>query len=263
MVAMSWTRALVTGASSGIGEAFAKQLAAAGTDLVIVARDEGRLHRLATELSENHGVDVEVLAADLADVPERARVEDRLRDAARPVDLCINNAGFATSGRFHELPIEGEVGEIELNVVALTTLTHAALTAMVPRGRGAVLNVSSLACLVPGVNLATYAATKAYVTHFTEAVHQELKGTGVTATAALPGFTRTEFQDRAGLTDDAGMPGFMWMTADAVASAALLATAAGKAVCIPGRGYKIAAAAMTPVPRSARRFAAGRLSKSF
>jgi short-subunit dehydrogenase len=259
---MTWTRALVTGASSGIGDAFARQLAQAGTDLVVVARDEARLQRLATELSGARGVEVEVLAADLGDASQRAREEDRLRDGAAPVDLCINNAGFGTSGRFHELPIEGEVAELELNVVALTTLTHAALEAMVPRGRGAVLNVSSLACLVPGVNLATYAATKAYVTHFTEAVHQELKGTGVTATAVLPGFTRTEFQDRAGLTDDAGMPGFVWMTADAVAEAALRATADGKAICIPGRGYKIAAAVMTPVPRSARRFAAGRMSKS-
>jgi short-subunit dehydrogenase len=260
---MTWTRALVTGASSGIGEAFASQLAAARTNLVVVARDEARLQRLATELSGRHSVDVEVLAADLADARSRAKVEDRLRDQASPIDLCINNAGFGTSGRFHELPLDEEVREIELNVVALTTLTHAAVGAMVARGHGAVLNVSSLACLVPGVNLATYAATKAYVTHFTEAIHQELAGTGVTATAVLPGYTRTEFQARAGLTDDAGMPGFMWMTADAVAEAGLAATAAGKAVCIPGLGYKIAAAAMTPVPRSVRRFAAGRMSKTY
>jgi uncharacterized protein len=254
---LPWKSALVTGASSGIGDRIARRLGAAGVDLVVVARDVDRLEALARELRSAHGVDVEVLAADLADAGSRAAVERRLASVDQPVDLLVNNAGFGTAGRFWELDVDREEQQIGLNAVALTRLTHAAIGPMVARGGGAIMNVSSLASLQPAPENAVYAATKAYVTSFSEAIHEELRGTGVTVTAVLPGFTRTEFQERAGFESDGKVPGFAWMTADAVADAAIAATAKGRAVCVPGAGYKVLAALTTPTPRSIKRRVAG------
>ena len=262
MTTKQWSRALVTGASSGIGDALARQLAAAGTDLVLVARSRDRMESLAKELTHAHRVDVEVLAADLGDPIELGAVEDRVRDGD-VLDLVINNAGFGTQGRFWELDLAGEQSEIDLNISAVVRLSHAALAAMVPRGHGALVNVSSLGSLSPVPMMATYGATKAFVTSFTEALHEELRGTGVTATAVLPGFIRTEFQERAGLSEGAGVPAFAWMTPDAVARDTLVAAAAGKATCVPGLGYRVASGVIAPVPRMLRRRIAGAMAKSF
>ncbi len=226
--------ALVTGASVGIGEQFARQLAERGHDVVLVARDAARLEVLAKEIEAASGVRAEVLAADLTDAAQLASVEARVRD----VDLLVNNAGFGTFGSFHTLDIETETREIDLNVIALVRLTHAAASAMAARGRGAILNVSSLAGFQPGPSNATYGATKAFVTSFTEAVHEELKGTGVSVTALCPGFTHTEFQARANAPATA-VPGFLWQEAPEVARAGLDGLAKNRAIVIPGTANKV------------------------
>jgi uncharacterized protein len=245
-----WKTALVTGASSGIGEAFARRLASRGTDLVVVARRQERLESLAGELGDRHAVEVEVLPADLADAGERGRVEDRLRQDARPVDLLVNNAGFGTSGRFADLPVEREDEQIRLNVLALTRLTHAALPGMIARGRGAILNVSSVTAFTPVPNNATYAATKAFVSSFSEALHQETRGTGVTVHAVCPGFTRSEFHETAQWGDDRKVPSFLWLSAERVVDDALAATEKGRAVSVPGLPYKAYGLGVRVVPHA-------------
>jgi short-subunit dehydrogenase len=224
---------LVTGASSGIGEAFARLLAERGHDLVLVARDRGRLDALAEELEGAPGAQAEVLPADLTDPVQIERVEARLHDRDAPVELLVNNAGVGTFGAFHTLDLDVEVREIQLNVVALVRLTHAAAAEMTARGRGGILNVSSLAGFQPGPMNATYGATKAFITSFTEAVHEELAGTGVAVTVLCPGFTRTGFQKAANAPAE-GVPGFLWQEADAVARAGLDALAKNHASVMPG-----------------------------
>ncbi len=249
--------ALVTGASSGIGDAFARLLAKEGYDLVVVARDQERLEKLAAELTGGDGVDVEVLPADLADAYQRATVEARIRDGAKPpIDVLVNNAGFGTTGKFCELDIEQETNEIELNVVALMRLARAAVEGMVERGRGGIVNVSSIAGFQPTPGTATYGGTKAFVTSFSEALHEELRGTGVTVTCVAPGATRTQFQERAnyGTTH---LPELVWQTADEVATAALAGLRRGQALVVPGWPNKVLAAASHVAPRSlVRRIAA-------
>ncbi len=191
--------ALVTGASAGIGEQFARYLGAGGHDLVLVARDRARLEALAKDLDADHGARAEVLAADLTDPEELERVEGRVSSTEAPVDLLVNNAGFGTIGRFDRIPVDREVDEIELNVIAVVRLAHAAVPAMVSRGHGAILNVSSLASRQPTPNMATYAGTKAFVSSFSQSLHVELKEAGVHVMVLEPGFTRTEFQDRLGV----------------------------------------------------------------
>lgn len=225
--------ALVTGASAGIGEAFARELAARGHELVIVARSAARLEALATGLHQAHGVDVEVLDADLTDSSQLAKVESRLADDQRPVDVLINNAGFGTLGDFHALDVETEEREVRLNVVAVVRLTHAALAAMVARGRGRILNVSSLAGFQPLPQMAVYGASKAFVTSFSQALHGEAKRHGVTVTVLCPGFTHTEFQVRSG-AHALRLPEFVWQDAPTVARAGLAALDEGKAMAIPG-----------------------------
>ena len=258
---MAESTALVTGASSGIGAAFARALAGRGDDVVLVARSEARLKELATELESEHGVSAEVLDADLESDEGVARVEARLRDAARPIDLLVNNAGFGTAGAFHELPVEGEVAEIRLNVVALVRLAHAALGPMVERGHGGVINVSSVGAYQPTPNSATYAATKAFVSSFTNAIHEELNGTGVKAMVLAPGFTRTEFHVRAEIENTDSMPGFLWQTADEVAKAALKSYDRGRAVCVPGAMNTVAAAFSGSMPAGVTRKIAGMVTK--
>ena len=255
--AATWHSALVTGASSGIGRELALLLAAEGTDLVLVARDRGRLDDLAGQLQDVHpGVTVEVLPADLADPVQLAAVEARVCDPARPIDLVVNNAGFGTYGPLVHADIDVEQREIAVNVTAVVRLTYAAVGAMVARGRGAVMNISSVAGLQATPGNATYGATKAFVASFGEAVAGELAGTGVTLTTVLPGFTRTEFQQRAGI-EGREIPGPAWMSAPDVASQALEATRAGKAWFVPGVLNKVLTAVAGPVPRGLkRRFAA-------
>ncbi len=155
-----------------------------------------------------------MLAADLSAPVSRAAVEKRLADRTRPVDLLVNNAGFGTVGRFVDLPIGREEQQVQLNVLAVLRLTSVALAGMVARGHGNVVNVASIAAFVPAPDSATYAATKAFVCSFTESLHDELPGTGVCATASIPGFTRTEFQDRAEWTEQEHVPDFAWLDAE-------------------------------------------------
>jgi short-subunit dehydrogenase len=252
--------ALVTGASSGIGEAFARLLAERGRDVVLVARDEGRLEALAKELETAHGAGSEVLAADLTDPVQLERVEARCRDDAAPVDILVNNAGFGTFGAFHTLDLDAEVREINLNVVALVRLTHAAAVAMAARGHGGILNVSSLAGYQPGPMNATYGATKAFVTSFTEAVHEEMKGTGVSVTVLCPGFTRTGFQKTANAPAES-VPGFMWQEADEVARAGLDALAKNHASVMPGVVNKTLGTFSQMAPNMLTRNIAGKIIK--
>jgi short-subunit dehydrogenase len=255
---MSRPIALVTGASAGIGHAFVRQLAARGDDVVAVARDRDRLDAIAKELHDEHGVDVEVLAADLGTADGVESVAQRLRDRDRPVETLVNNAGFGTFGAFHELPVEREIAEIDLNVRALVRLTHAALEVMVERGRGGVLNVSSVAARQPTPFNATYGATKAFVTSFTEAVHEEVKSRGVHVCVLMPGFTRTEFQERAGI-NSSRLPSFLWQEADAVARAGLCALARNRAFVVSGPLNRIAAAFSNAAPDAISRRVAGRV----
>ena len=248
-----WRAAVVTGASSGIGDAVARRLATEGTHLVVVARDVERLESLASELRDRHAVEVEVLAADLATEAGRATVEHRLDDRDRPVDLLVNNAGFGTTGDLVDLDPDAEDQQVQVNVLAVLRLTRAALPGMVMRGRGAVVNIASLAGLYPTPGTATYGATKAFVCSLTDALHEELRGTGVTATSVLPGFTRTEFQERANWRPQGYLPDAAWMTADQVAAAALDGAAAGRARVVPGLAYKALNAATSPLPAGARR----------
>ncbi|MFD0691131.1 SDR family NAD(P)-dependent oxidoreductase [Actinomadura fibrosa] len=244
----AYRTALVTGASSGIGESFARLLAGRGTDLVIVARRADLLDGLARELVERYRVAVEVLAADLTDPEQRGEVERRLR--ADPVELLVNNAGYGAFGAFAELSLEEQLAEIELNVTALVRLTHAAVPEMVARGRGGVLNVASMAGFTPSPGSATYGATKAYVIAFSESLHAEVAAKGVHVTALCPGFTRTE--------DDAPA-NLLWLRRDDVARAGLEAVSAGRALSVPGAQYKAALPALRLVPRPLLRAAVNRM----
>jgi short-subunit dehydrogenase len=243
---------LVTGASAGLGEEFARQLAARGDDLVLVARDRARLEALAKELSVN----AEVLPADLTDDAQLAAVEARARD----VDLLINNAGFGTFGNFHELDVETETREVRLNVVALLRLTHAAAASMATRGNGAILNVASLAGFQPGPMNATSGATKAFVVSFTEAVHEEMRGAGVSVSVLCPGFTHTEFQARAN-APASEVPGFMWQNPPEVVKAGLDGVAKNRAVIVPGTVNKVLGTLSSMSPHAVTRRAGAMVLK--
>ncbi|MEZ5170768.1 MAG: SDR family oxidoreductase [Acidimicrobiia bacterium] len=255
--------ALVTGASAGIGEQFARYLAAGGHDVVLVARDKGRLDALAEVLATEHGAGSEVLAADLTDEDDLVLVERRLRQADRPVELLVNNAGFGTIGRFDTLPVDREIDEIELNVIAVLRLAHAAAGPMVERRHGAILNVSSIASRQPTPNMATYAATKAFVSSFSQSLHVELAGAGVHVMVLEPGFTRTEFQERLGAGDKEGrVPGFLWTTPDTVVEEALADLRRGRAVSVPGLSNKVMAGGSSTLPTAVTRRIAASLMKT-
>lgn len=255
-----WRTALVTGASSGIGREIALQAAARGADLVVVARREAELRALADEVGSRSGRAVEVLPADLRDADDLTAVERRVADPARPVDLVVNNAGLGGNGRFHELPVDREEAQLRLNCLAVLRLSHAALRVMVPRGSGDLLNVSSLAGFQPAPTGATYAATKAFVTSLSEALHEEVRDAGVHVTALCPGFTRTGFQDAAEV-DRRRIPDPLWMAAAAVARAGLDGVTRNVAVVVPGLGYQVAATAADLLPRGLVRRLAGQLAR--
>lgn len=243
--ASAFRSALVTGASSGIGEAVARSLGTRGVPQVVVARRGERLEQLAAELPS-----VEVLVADLTTADGVARVAARIASEQEPIDLVVNNAGFGTSGDFHALDPARLEREIGLNVVALTTLSHAAMAAMVPRGRGFLLNVSSVVSFQPAPKLAVYAATKAYVTSLTESLHEEARGTGVHVTVLCPGLTRTEFQSVSNSDSYAGRyPSYAWLSSEQVAEAGLDAVAAGRASSVPGLLYKAMVGVTDVAPR--------------
>jgi len=253
------TTALVTGASAGIGEAFARELATRHHDLVLVARRTDRLEAEAARLAASHGVAVEVLGADLGTPDGVATVVARLADPACPVDLLVNNAGVGTAGRFWELPVEAETAMIHLNVLALVQLTHAALGSMVARDTGGVINVSSLGAYQPVPHHATYGATKAFVSAFTNAVREELRSTNVKLMVVAPGYTRTEFQETS--FEPHGLPSFVWQSADEVAATAMRAYARGRTVCITGAVNIAAAAASSVMPAGVMRRVSGALTR--
>jgi uncharacterized protein len=248
-----FTSALVTGASSGIGEAMVQLLGAAGIPQVVVARRVDRLDELAQRFDG-----VEVLAADLTTSKGVRAVLKRVADVERPIDLVVNNAGFGTSGEFYELDPDRIGREVALNIGALTQISRAALGVMVPRGRGYLLNVSSVASFQPAPKLAVYAATKAYVTSLTESLHEEVRGAGVHVTALCPGLTHTEFQSVSNADSYTGQyPSFAWLSASDVAAAGLRDVAKNQALSIPGTLYKAMSAASAVTPRGlARRLAA-------
>ncbi|MCH8611862.1 SDR family NAD(P)-dependent oxidoreductase [Arsenicicoccus dermatophilus] len=237
--------ALVTGASAGIGQAFARELACRGHDLVLVARAQDRLQGLADELCELHGTTCEVLPADLTDRAELQRVADRLADQERPVDLLVNNAGYGMKTSFLKTPIEAEEHHLLLHTRAVLVLSQAAAVSMVARGRGAIVNVSSVASFVA---MGTYSAAKAWTTTFTEALAMELRGTGVTATALCPGFTHTEFHDRAQM-DMSLLPEAAWLDADRLVQDCLDDVARGRVVSVPGALYKGLVGSLQVLPR--------------
>lgn len=240
--------ALITGASSGIGAAFARHLAADGYDLVLVARDSARLEQLAREVGERHHVSVEVLAADLTDDAGCAEVEHRLQRSERPTDLLINNAGLAAAPRFDDGPVEAEEHMLRLNVRAVMRLTHAFVPVALERGSGEILNVSSVASFAPVSPGSTYSSTKAWVRDFSESLHLLLADRGVQVMALCPGFVRTEFHQRAGLPTNTGGR-FWWLTPEKVVAIALKKLRRGNAVCIPTTRYWLLAGVLHHVPR--------------
>lgn len=227
--------ALVTGASSGIGVEIARALAARGHNVTLVARRRDRLEELAAELRTDHGIRAEVIASDIAEAGAREQLQAELGRLGLTVEILVNNAGYGTGGRFHTLAIERELAMVRLNSEAVVALCGMFIPPMVSRGRGAVLNVASTIGFQPVVNEATYGATKAFSLSFTEALHGELKGTGVTVTALCPGPVKTEFMDDPGVQEGASaLPAAMWVDASVVGERGVRALERGRRVVVPG-----------------------------
>lgn len=234
--------ALITGPTAGIGHEFAVQLAERGHDLVLVARDATRLEAVATELRAAHGVGVEVLVADLCDREQLAKVEARVADRERPVDLLVNNAGFGLKHRFLDNSVEQEQAMLDVLVTAPLRLSHAALGAMAERGRGGIINVSSVAAFLPR---GTYSAAKAWLNQFGEWAAQEYAGQGVTVTTLCPGFTKTEFHQRMDVKRGTGP---LWLDADFLVRTALKDFDKGRTFSVPGAQYKTIVALTRAIP---------------
>ena len=228
-------RALITGASSGIGEALANEFAGGGYDLVLVARSEDKLKQLARQLKSEHGVKVRVEPADLSKRGSASALAGRLRQARLPVNALVNNAGVLEHGRFVDIPATRHQQLIDLNISGLSAMLAQFLPGMVERGDGRVLNVASIAAFQPLPSLATYAATKAYVLSLTESLSEELKGTGVTATALCPGVTDTNIMSEATQkSDHLWIPGFAIGDVEDVARMGYRACIKGEVICVPG-----------------------------
>ena len=242
------TTSLVTGASSGIGLALARRFAADGNRLVLVARSEEKLAELAEELRQEYHVDVLAVVQDLSEPDAAKTVFDTLTSQGVMVDIVINNAGFGAAGSFHELPLQRQLDILRVNVVALTDLTRRFLPGMVERGRGGILNIASTAAFQPGPGMAVYFATKAYVLSFTEALAEELRGSGVTASCLAPGPTVTGFSATAEM-QDSRLFKLGPMSAEAVAAAGHRGFRRGKAIVVPGIGNKLAAILVRFAPR--------------
>jgi uncharacterized protein len=245
--------ALVTGATAGLGASFARRLAAEGRDLVLVARTPARLESMAADLRDRFAVQVEVLPADLSTPDGCATVAVRVGQPERPVDTLVNNAGIGLYRRFGEAPLADEQRLLDLNVGSVLALTHAAVGAMTARGRGEIINVSSVAGFVPRGPSTTYAAGKAWVTSFSEGLSLLLAGTGVRITAVCPGFTHTEFHARA-KADMSATPSWMWLDADRVVAEGLADARAGVVISVPSKRYKVLLMLVKVLPRSVVRW---------
>ncbi len=245
----------MTGASSGIGAEFARQLAERGHDLVLVSREAVRLDGLAVELGERYGVAVEVIAADLLDPNGLARVEERITVSDRPIEVLVNNAGFGLRNDFDLNPIEDELRLLELLVTVPMRLAHRALQHMIVRRSGTIINVSSIAAYAP---LTTYSAAKAWLHTFSRWANAYYRPAGITVTALAPGFVRTEFHARMGVTRESMAPAWMWLDVEPLVRTALLAADRGRAVSIPSLKYRFISVAARALPmgfvtRSARK----------
>ncbi len=245
--------ALVTGATAGIGLEFARQLAERGHDLVLVARDRQRLDAVAADLERRFGVTAEVLSADLGDRAAVAAVAARIADPARPVDLLVNNAGYGLKKGFLQNDVEVEEAAFDVLCRAVLVLSHAAGRAMKARGRGAIVNVSSVASFVA---MGSYSAAKSWVTVFSEGLATELAGSGVRVMALCPGFTHTEFHQRAEM-NMSKLPEALWLDADTLVRDALADLDRGRVVSVPGAAYKALVGALSVLPRGLARRASG------
>lgn len=250
--------ALVTGGTSGIGAAFAEALARRGHALVLVARDAVRLEEVASRLRADHGVPVEVLAADLADRADVDRVAARIEDPERPVDVLVNNAGFSVKTRLADPDPSAHDRGFEVMCRTVLVLSSAAARAMTARGSGWIINVSSTAGMI---TMGSYSAIKAYVTAFTESLAVELAGSGVHVTALLPGWVRTEFHERAGISGSS-IPSFLWLDAERVVEEALDDVARGRVISMPTRRYRFLMFFVRHMPRAAVRRISGLLSSA-
>lgn len=231
---MAKERVLITGASGGIGLELARCFGGAGHPLVLVARDEPRLQAVAKELRERHQVEVSVVALDLAGQRAGTQLLERLRQEGHLPQILVNNAGFGHFGEFHSIPVERDLGMIQLNIAALTELTKGVLPEMLKARSGRILQVASTAAFQPGPFMAVYYATKAYVLSLSEALHEELRGTGVTVTTLCPGPTATGFQSAAKLEGSRLFKSLAVATPESVARAGFSGTIAGKRLVIPG-----------------------------
>jgi len=251
------TTALITGGTAGIGKAFADSFARSGYSLILVARNPERLATVAEELRGSGAPEVETLPADLATEEGRAAVEARLADADRPVDFLVNNAGFDLGHAFTKTSVEDQERLLAVHVRAPMRLTHAALPGMIARGRGAVINVASVSAFVPR---GTYSAAKAWAVSFSESLAADLRDTGVRVMALCPGFTHTEFHQRASIETES-VPSWMWLDAGYVVEHALRDLRRGVTVSIPGPQYKALTAASRYVPRGLRTRVSRSMSK--
>jgi short-subunit dehydrogenase len=242
--------ALITGASSGIGATFARRLAARGYDLALVARRKDRLEETARDIESSHSVRAEILVADLTRDADLLNVENYIRGAPN-LEFLVNNAGFGITGRFVSLPIEGQDQMHRLQVMAPLRLTHAALAGMVARGRGSIVNVSSVSAFGQNPGSVSYSATKTWMNSFTEGLYMELKSAGspVQVQALCPGFTLSEFHDTMHF-DRKQIPAWMWMSADEVVDTSLRALTRGQLLVVPGWRYRLLVAIMGAFPRS-------------
>jgi short-subunit dehydrogenase len=242
--------ALVTGASSGIGEAIARELAGRGFGLTLVARRAERLQQLAAELSGADGPRVEVIDADLAQTSDRDRLADRIDELGLTVEILVNNAGYGDRHHFADADREWLVGMVRVNCEALLDLQARYLPGMVERGRGAVINIASTAAFQPIPGTGTYAATKAFVLSLSEATHVEVRGEGVAITAVCPGPVKTEFVEAAGLdAAEDNLPEIFWTDVADVARAAVDGAAKGRRVVVPGVMNRAGAISGQHVPR--------------
>ncbi len=251
-------RALITGASSGLGEQFAYQLAQQKYDLIIVARRADRLNAVAARARELGAPNVETITADLARREAPREIWEQLTAKNLTVDYLVNNAGFGTSGRFSQLALEREIEEIDLNVTSLVALTRILLPPMIERHAGTIINVASTAAFQGVPYMATYAATKAFVLHFTEGLAGELVGSGIRVMALCPGPVRTEFQAVA-KNENAIMPSLLWQPAEKVVADAITAAASGRRIYIAGAVNFLTAQSTRLVPRGFVNFMARRI----